>query len=102
MASNPTPIIRKNIKSKANGLARYRYFSDDVTFTCKHILRIQRIIIHNMTEDDADYILELCNIDIEDRALNTYKYDTILEILNVMKKVFGARTFNEIVLAAKQ
>lgn len=72
MASDPTPIIRNDIKSKANGLARYRYFSDDVTFTCKHILRIQRIIIHNMTEDDADYIFELCGFD---RELNTYRYD---------------------------
>ena len=55
-----------------------------------------------MNSDDRDYILELCGIDIGDQYLNTYKYDTILHILNTMKKVFGTTTFNKIVLLAKE
>ena len=100
MSSEITPITRNPIRHWSNDDVRYRYFSDDVRFTCKHINKIQSTAIDFMDDDDEDYLYELCSFNISHSYL-TAESDRVLEILNAIKKVLGTNTFSEVVRQAK-
>lgn len=101
MNLDTTAIVRKSIINGRYSDVEYRYFSDDVRFTCSHISKIDKIAANRMDDDDKDYLYELCNYDIAKDYITQYGRDMQLEILNAMKKVLGSSTFSEVVRQAK-